>query len=59
MIIRGQLYAWRNSALLVAINHIRVMAARKQVGREASPSAGVIDSQPGNTTEAGGLCRYD
>jgi transposase len=43
--VRGYFYAWRNSGLLAAINHILVMAARQQAGREASPSAGVIDSQ--------------
>jgi putative transposase len=38
--VRGYFYAWRDSGLLVAINHLLVMAARQQAGREASPSAG-------------------
>ena len=43
--VQRYFYDWRDSGLLATINHHRVMTARELKGREASPSAGVIDSQ--------------
>jgi hypothetical protein len=45
---------WRDTGLFESMNHLLVMADRERVGREASPSAAVLDSQSVKTTESGG-----
>jgi transposase len=55
----GYFSRWRDTGLFGRLNHHLVIADREQVGREASPSAAVLDSQSVKTTESGGPRNYD
>ena len=56
-------YRWfvrlRDGGVFEAINHHLVMLDRERAGREASPTAAVIDSQSVKTCESGGPRGYD
>ena len=49
----------RDEGTWETINHHLVMRDRERTGREASPTAAVVDSQSVKTTESGGVRGYD
>ena len=51
--VYGYYWRWRNSGLWEQLNAALVPAVRQQAGRQAQPSAAIIDSQSVKTAEGG------
>lgn len=60
---KSTVYDWfaalRDGGVFEKVNHALLMQDRERVGRDASPTAAVIDSQSARTCESGGPRGYD
>jgi putative transposase len=52
--VQGYFYRWRDDGTWQRVSQALVARARRQVGRDLVPAAGIIDSQSVPTTESGG-----
>jgi transposase len=48
--VRRWFYLWRDNGLWLSLNHALLLIGREAIGREASPSAGVIETKYGEAT---------
>ena len=57
--VYGYFRSWKRDGAWARLHHKLLMAVRERSGREAGPTAGIIDSQSVKTTESGGIRGYD